>query len=218
MPGGNTRGLPPGPGGRPWSSPLGKACAVVRRECDGWLIIESLEGLRNLQKIVKTPGIDAVGFGAFDLSQEMGLQGQTGHPKVRRKIEEGISIALGNNVSVHMHLFEVSPREIKQSVRRWAGLGASILTCMTTGEFLATGLKRPLPASPPFETNLEEERKAQKKIIGEKLMSAIPRQQGNFYAVKALRYVAQSSERISFEKGKRASSLPHLPRTGRPGT
>ncbi len=106
-----------------------------------WLIIESLEGLRNLEKIVQTPGIDAVGFGAFDLSQDMGLQGQTAHPKVRRKIEEAISITLRNNVSVHMHLFETSPKEIKKSVRHWAGLGATILTCMTDRRILSTGLK-----------------------------------------------------------------------------
>ncbi len=106
-----------------------------------WLLIESLEGMKNLEKIVQTPGIDAVGFGAFDLSQDMGLQGQTDHPKVRRKIEEGISIALRNNVSVHLHLFETSPREIRQSVRRWAGLGATLISCMTDRRILSAGLK-----------------------------------------------------------------------------
>ncbi len=109
-----------------------------------WLLIESLEGMKNLEKIVQTPGVDAVGFGAFDLSQDMGLQGQTAHPKVRRKIEEGISIALRNNVSVHLHLFETSPREIRRSVRRWAGLGATLLSCMTDRRILSTGLKETL--------------------------------------------------------------------------
>jgi 4-hydroxy-2-oxoheptanedioate aldolase len=106
-----------------------------------WLLIESLEGLKNLEEIVKTPGVDAVGFGAFDLSQEMGLQGRTGHPRVRRKIEEGISIALRNNVAVHLHLFEASPKEIKESARRWAGLGVSLLTCMTDRRVLVAGLQ-----------------------------------------------------------------------------
>jgi 4-hydroxy-2-oxoheptanedioate aldolase len=106
-----------------------------------WVIIETLEGLRNLEEIVKIPGIDAVGFGAFDLSQEMGFQGRTDHPEVKRKIEEGISIALRNNVAVHMHLFEASTAEIRESAGRWVALGATILTCMTDRRILANGLK-----------------------------------------------------------------------------
>jgi 4-hydroxy-2-oxoheptanedioate aldolase len=106
-----------------------------------WLIIETLEGFQHLEEIVKTPGIDAVAFGAFDLSQEMGFSGRTDHPEVKGKIEEGISIALRNNVAVHMHLFEASPAEIRQSARHWVGLGAKILTCMTDRRVLSTGLK-----------------------------------------------------------------------------
>jgi 2-keto-3-deoxy-L-rhamnonate aldolase RhmA len=71
----------------------------------------------------------------------MGLQGRTDHPEVKRKIEEGISIALRHDVAVHMHLFEASPEEIRESARRWVDLGASILTCMTDRRVLATGLK-----------------------------------------------------------------------------
>ncbi len=106
-----------------------------------WLIIETLEGFQNLEEIVKTPGIDAVGFGAFDLSQEMDFPGRTDHPEVRRKIEEGISIALRYNVAVHMHLFEASPDKIRDSARHWVGLGARILTCMTDRRVLSVGMK-----------------------------------------------------------------------------
>ena len=106
-----------------------------------WLIIESLEGFQHLEEIVKTPGIDAVAFGAFDLSQEMGYPGRTDHPEVRRKIEEGISLALGNNVAVHMHLFEAAPNKIRVSAKNWLGLGARILTCMTDRRVLSVGMK-----------------------------------------------------------------------------
>ncbi len=106
-----------------------------------WVIVETLEGMRNLEGIVKTPGIDAVGFGAFDLSQDMGFQGRTDHPEVKREIEAGIPLALQNKVAVHMHLFEASPEEIGKSASRWAGLGATILTCMTDRRALATGLQ-----------------------------------------------------------------------------
>jgi len=106
-----------------------------------WLIIETLEGFHHLEKIVKTPGIDAVAFGAFDLSQEMGLAGRTDHPEVNRKIAKGITTALVNNVAVHMHLFEASPAEIRESAKHWVGLGAKILTCMTDRRILSTCLK-----------------------------------------------------------------------------
>jgi 2-keto-3-deoxy-L-rhamnonate aldolase RhmA len=85
--------------------------------------------------------IDAVAFGAFDLSQEMGSAGRTDHPEVKQKIEKGISIALKNNVAVQMHLFEATPAEIRESAKHWVGLGAKILTCMTDRRILSTGLK-----------------------------------------------------------------------------
>jgi 4-hydroxy-2-oxoheptanedioate aldolase len=106
-----------------------------------WIIIETVEGFNNLEEIVKTPGIDAVAFGAFDLSQDMGLNGKTDHPDVKRRIEEGINIALKNNMAINMHLFEASPNEIRESARRWAKLGAKIMTCMTDRRILSTGLK-----------------------------------------------------------------------------
>jgi 2-keto-3-deoxy-L-rhamnonate aldolase RhmA len=106
-----------------------------------WLIIETLEGFEHLEEIVKTPGIDAVGFGAFDLSQEMGLPGRTDHPEVKGRIEKGISIALKNNVAVQMHLFEAAPDKIRESAGHWVRLGAKILTCMTDRRVLATGMK-----------------------------------------------------------------------------
>jgi len=40
-----------------------------------------------------------------------------------------------------MHLFEASPNDIKESARRWAGLGAKIMTCMTDRRILSTGFK-----------------------------------------------------------------------------
>jgi len=71
----------------------------------------------------------------------MGYPGRTDHPEVRRKIEEGISLALGNNVAVHMHLFEAAPNKIRESAKNWLGLGARILTCMTDRRVLSVGMK-----------------------------------------------------------------------------
>jgi len=58
------------------------------------LIVATLEtpkGIENAEAIAATPGIDALLFGGNDLSTEMGLPGQLGHPRmheaVRRTVE-----------------------------------------------------------------------------------------------------------------------------------
>ncbi len=39
------------------------------------VILESLEGFRNMEEILSVAGLGGVGFGQFDLAQEMGVQG-----------------------------------------------------------------------------------------------------------------------------------------------
>ncbi len=46
------------------------------------VLIESLEGLKNLDSILEVNGIDIVYFGSFDLSQALGVPGEPRHPKV----------------------------------------------------------------------------------------------------------------------------------------
>ncbi|HSR10590.1 MAG TPA: aldolase/citrate lyase family protein, partial [Thermodesulfobacteriota bacterium] len=106
-----------------------------------WTIIETVEGFDNLEEIVKVPGIDAMAFGAFDLSQDMGLGGNTDHPEVRKRIEKGFATAVRNNVAIQIQLFEADPKAIRESAARWVSLGAKILTCMTDRRVLALGMK-----------------------------------------------------------------------------
>lgn len=55
-------------------------------------IIESMEGLNNLEEIVSAEGIDIIYFGAFDLSQALGFPGDLKNPKVINAIKRGIEI------------------------------------------------------------------------------------------------------------------------------
>lgn len=48
--------------------------------------LETVEGHRNLDEILKVDGIDLFAFGAYDLSQSMGVPGQNEHPKVLEAI------------------------------------------------------------------------------------------------------------------------------------
>ncbi len=53
--------------------------------------IETLEGLRNLDAIAQTDGVDAVFIGPADLSASMGLRGQLTHPDVDKAITDAIT-------------------------------------------------------------------------------------------------------------------------------
>ncbi|HEY0295340.1 MAG TPA: 4-hydroxy-2-oxoheptanedioate aldolase [Bordetella sp.] len=52
--------------------------------------IESAAGLRNLEAIARTPGVDGVFFGPADLSASLGHLGNPVHPEVQDAIMEGI--------------------------------------------------------------------------------------------------------------------------------
>lgn len=52
------------------------------------VMCESAEGLKNIEEIVRVPGLDAVFVGAFDLSQALGVPSDTTHPLVEEAIEK----------------------------------------------------------------------------------------------------------------------------------
>ncbi|MFC1745051.1 HpcH/HpaI aldolase/citrate lyase family protein [Candidatus Riflebacteria bacterium] len=55
------------------------------------IIVESKEGLDNLDEILKIAELDIVYFGAYDISQILGYPGQVNHPEVVKTISAGVS-------------------------------------------------------------------------------------------------------------------------------
>jgi len=55
------------------------------------VIIESVEGLDNLNEILEVNEIDLVYFGAYDISQSLGFPGDVKNPEVLEILEDGIS-------------------------------------------------------------------------------------------------------------------------------
>ena len=53
--------------------------------------VETREGLRNLDAIANTPGVDGVFIGPADLSASMGHVGNAAHPEVQTAIEDAIA-------------------------------------------------------------------------------------------------------------------------------
>jgi 4-hydroxy-2-oxoheptanedioate aldolase len=54
------------------------------------VIIESLPALNRLDEIIAVDGVEVVYFGAYDLSQELGVPGEVRHPKVLDALRVGV--------------------------------------------------------------------------------------------------------------------------------
>jgi 4-hydroxy-2-oxoheptanedioate aldolase len=62
--------------------PLGDYVKAANRETVVLAVVESREGVENIDAILGTDGIDGVVIGSTDLSQSLGCPGQTTHPVV----------------------------------------------------------------------------------------------------------------------------------------
>jgi 2-keto-3-deoxy-L-rhamnonate aldolase RhmA len=81
------------------------------------VMIESVEGLENAEKIAAVPGIDVIHIGTADLSHDMGLTGKYEHPGVRAAIERVLRAARKYSVAVGI------PTADPKSAAYWAAKG-----------------------------------------------------------------------------------------------
>lgn len=84
--------------------------------------IEGSRGLENIDDILKVDGIDIIFIGPYDLSQSLGVPGQTNHPKVLEAMQSAIVKASRYNKIVGT--FIETPSELKV----WKDLGLLYLT------------------------------------------------------------------------------------------
>jgi 4-hydroxy-2-oxoheptanedioate aldolase len=70
-----------------------------------WLLVETVEGIDNLDEILDVPGVDAIVLGAFDLSISMGYDGDRNHPAVIAKLDGLMDKVRARNVDVVGMLF-----------------------------------------------------------------------------------------------------------------
>lgn len=84
--------------------------------------IEGLEGISNLEKIVKVKGIDIIFLGPYDLSQSCGVPGQVDHPEVIKKMTEAVELARHHGKVVGTFV------ENTESVKKWSKLGVQYLS------------------------------------------------------------------------------------------
>lgn len=76
------------------TKPLADYVAEANRETMVVAIIENSEAISNLSAILAVEGLDFVILGAADLSQSLGVPGQTNHPRVREAYGQYVSKGL----------------------------------------------------------------------------------------------------------------------------
>lgn len=78
--------------------------------------VETVEGLKNLNAIAATEGVDAIFIGPADLSASMGLRGQVGHPDVVDAIND--AIARMRKIDMPVGLMALDPAAAKDFMAR----------------------------------------------------------------------------------------------------
>ena len=71
-----------------------KMADMIKRSNDNTLItvmIETPKAVRNAEAIAAVPGIDCLLVGSSDLSVEMGIPGENGHPKIQEAVDKVIA-------------------------------------------------------------------------------------------------------------------------------
>jgi len=92
-----------------------------------WPLIESPEGVANIEAIASVPGIHALMLGPFDYAHAIGLPGQSQHPEVQKAFAKVIEAAKKNKIEVVASLFSATPELMEQEKKNWLEMGARIL-------------------------------------------------------------------------------------------
>lgn len=103
------------------------------REANSSLVIlqlEGEEGVRNIDAILETPGVDVIFVGPYDLSQSLGVPGQTEHPIVEEKIRFIVEKASKKNIVVGTFVDDAG------QAKKWMEAGVQYIACsVDTGIF-----------------------------------------------------------------------------------
>ena len=103
------------------------------RRANQALVIIQLEGqkaLENLDEIMEVPGIDILFIGPYDLSQSLGVPGQTTHPAVVEQMQEIVERAKKKHILVGTFT------DSEKTLKRWSDAGVQYLSySVDTGIF-----------------------------------------------------------------------------------
>lgn len=87
------------------------------------VLIETVEGVNNAEAIASVEGIDVLAMGPYDLSCDMGLNGQSNHPKVIENLEKVAAIAHQCGKEIFCMAEPYSPETLKPAIDHWRPIG-----------------------------------------------------------------------------------------------
>jgi len=90
------------------------------------VLVEGKEGIENLADIVKTPNLDLVYIGAYDLSQAMGMPGEVAHPKIKEAMKDAVRIIRAAGIAAGGYVART-----EDDVRWMLDLGMQFITYLT---------------------------------------------------------------------------------------
>lgn len=103
--------------------------------------VEGEEGVRAVEEILATPGVDLVFVGPFDLSQSLGIPGQVKHPRVKEKMHE--VLALAKRAGIPVGTFADCPEDAAY----WAAQGVQFMTFLSDLRLFMDGCRAFLQAA-----------------------------------------------------------------------
>jgi 2-keto-3-deoxy-L-rhamnonate aldolase RhmA len=99
-------------------------------------MIESQEGLDNLEAITATPGVDALWTGQFDLSMDMGIIAQFQHPRMVEVLR-----LIAATARKHGKAAILQPANLAQA-KEWLDMGYNVMSCGADFVFYVDALKK----------------------------------------------------------------------------
>lgn len=128
------------PGGLPQtrfaSLPVTETVELVNRETLVVVMIETLEGLRNVDEIAAVPGVDALLVGCTDMAAELGITGQLGHARVKEALDMTAAACVR-----HGKVLGVGGVYDEVLMQEYVGKGARLILSGSDLAFLMTGAR-----------------------------------------------------------------------------
>lgn len=114
------------------------------------LQIEGVKGIENIQEITSISGVDAIFIGPYDLSQSLGIPGETGHPLLMDKMENVVSRTKKAGLAVGTFVESVT------EAQRWIKRGVSYIAYSTDVGIYHRGSKSIATKLKEFNYNAKE--------------------------------------------------------------
>jgi 2-dehydro-3-deoxyglucarate aldolase len=103
--------------------------------------IEHVDGVRNIDAILETEGIDAVFIGPYDLSASMGITAQFNHPQMVEAQNAILAACQRHGVVAGIHVVQPNPGEVVSRAAEGYRLIAYSLDIAMLLDVCRTGLK-----------------------------------------------------------------------------